>query len=133
MKKEKKILSLQEWCQNNIKFSWIIPFPGFYAIMWFGKLYVRKDKNPEYNTPEKVSRYTRQHEYCHYLQAMVDHEGNHISYYIEYLWEWIEEKLKYRTHPMEDEANAVEYFTATEYQIYVDTRPKQNWRNYDEN
>ena len=116
--------------QLPLKYSKIIPFPGFYAITWFGKIYRR----PSYkDTP--ISKTTMNHEGIHVCQAEDFCKGffGYILFYILYGIEYFIKIIisvflntkAYYSISFEQEAyeNQNRYF-------YQDTRVKFAWKKY---
>ena len=70
----------------KIKYSKIIPFPGFYAIQLFGTIFIRKEYEGR-----TVSQTTINHETTHLKQALDFGIGKlgFIPFYLEYFLEWI--------------------------------------------
>lgn len=70
----------------KIKYSNIIPFKGFYAIQFFGTIYIRKEYEGRPVNPTTIT-----HENIHLLQALDFGIGKmgFVPFYLLYLIEWI--------------------------------------------
>lgn len=99
-------------CAKRMKYNYMpiiynnwLPFPGYVAMMWRGKIYARKKYKP-------LSAFTIQHEEIHRLQAeecATEKErakGRFTMAYLRYYWKYLRYWLKYgyRMIPFEQEA-----------------------------
>ena len=76
---------------------WLLPPPGFTAIMWFGRIIAKRKAEP-------LSVRTINHESIHEAQAKEC--GGWVLFYIRYVWQWMRVGFKYHNIPFEREAYA---------------------------
>lgn len=87
----------------------IIPPRNYYAITWFGTIYINKQNKSEWEQ-DPNRELTISHENIHLRQAQI--EGSWCKFYIKYLWKWIKafimsgckNSIAYYCNPYEIEA-----------------------------
>lgn len=106
----------------KIKYSKIIPFPGFYAVNLFGTLFIREE-----HKGKKVLKSTLNHEAIHTEQMK---ELGYIFFYIWYFIEWLIRLIingRYAYYMLSFEQEA--YNNEKNYK-YLNTRKRYNWFKY---
>ena len=99
----------------KIIYNRFLPFPGFAAIMLFGKIFARWEYEP-------LSISQIRHEEIHRAQAK-DFKLSYLGFYAVYLWYWV--GYGYWKHPFEIEASR--YQSVADY---LDARDRFAWRKY---
>ena len=74
---------------------WLLPPPGFTAIMWFGRIIAKRKAEP-------LSVRIVNHESIHEAQAKEC--GGWVRFYLMYLRQWVRVGFKYGKIPFEREA-----------------------------
>ena len=108
MKKPNEIVDIE------IKWNNFIPFAGYLAITFFGKMWMRnstKEKWEKY-IKDGMAAYVINHEMIHVKQA-VSTNNSWWEFYVLYIWYWLKTILKgttfaYKMNPFEMEAYANE-------------------------
>ena len=79
---------------------WLLPPPGFCAIVWFGKIIVKRKY--EAHRESYFFKILINHESIHEVQ--VKECGGWVRFYLRYVWQWARVGFKYRKIPFEREA-----------------------------
>lgn len=98
----------------RIVYNRFIPFPGFTAVMLFGRIYARRSRR---TLAEGIVR----HELIHAAQAYDC--GGWIRYYRRYALSWL--RFGYSRNPFEREACRYMYVKG-----YLDLRAADAWEKY---
>lgn len=110
----------------KIKYSSILPFPGFYAMQFFGTIYIRKEYE---GLPVREKLIT--HETIHYLQALDFGIGKwgFIPFYLIYGIEWILKLPMYfwGKDPYFELGAEREAYDNEENPEYLETRKRWTW------
>lgn len=91
----------------------LIPFSGYSAITFFGRVYMRKTKEwiENWLATSPTAKRTMNHERIHFLQKNTMWTKTWVVYYALYIWYWLKlfictlnNTMAYKTNPMELEA-----------------------------
>ena len=100
----------------EIKWNNILPFPGYLAMTFFGKMWIRKSNKQKWQNYIKwgKSNIVLNHELIHVKQS-ISTNNSWWKFYLLYIWEWFKAnplfngfKFAYKMNPFELEAYANE-------------------------
>ena len=100
----------------EIKWNNILPFPGYLAMTFFGKMWIRKSNKQKWQNYVKSgkSNIVLNHELIHVKQSISTNKS-WWKFYLLYIWEWFKAnplfngfKFAYKMNPFELEAYANE-------------------------
>lgn len=109
--KQKRIFNISS---IKVKYSRIIPFPGFLAINLFGNIFVRSEYKGRSLSPS-----TLRHEYIHTLQQK---ELLYIGFYLWYFIEWLVKLLFYGKNSYYNISFEREAFSFQSDEFYIGSR-----------
>lgn len=129
MKKPSEIIDIE------IKWNNFIPFGGFLAMTFFGKMWMRNSNKERWQRyiDNGTAKYVINHEMIHVKQA-VSTNDSWWKFYLLYIWYWIKGVFRgftfaYKMNPFEMEAYANE-----EDLFYIGTHDSgaKRWKTYNE-
>lgn len=134
----------------EIKWNNFIPFKGYLAMTFFGKMWIRNSNKTLWDeyVKEGKDKIVTHHEMIHVKQAISTH-NSWFRFYLLYIWYWIKGvfsfggfKFAYKMNPFELEAYAnedvkdyIDIYSngATRWKVYKEIPMKQRkkyWRQY---
>lgn len=137
----------------EIKWNNILPFPGYFAMTFFGKMWIRKSKKQKWLNYIKwgMSEIVLNHEMIHVKQA-VSTNNSWWKFYALYIWEWLKANpifngfnFAYKMNPFELEAysnerdmtyNTINYNGAAQWKLFKELKVKKRkelWKFFKEN